>query len=952
MVELPKLAMDAERWRRVEEVYYEVVSSHPERRLAMLAAYCAGDLELRQEVESLLSAHDDVGKFLSPDQLLSHIHDLGPFVNCPIAGSRLGQYEVLDAIGAGAMGEVYRARDNRLGREVALKILPAHFTHDGARIARFQLEAKAASALNHPNIVTIYEIGQADKIWYIAAELIEGETLRQWLGRGPLAFCDTLNIVLQCAGALAVTHRAGVVHRDIKPENIMLRPDAVVKIVDFGLARMVEARPEFSFQSTETGSVTGTPRYMSPEQARGQKSDSRSDVFSLGAVLFEMAAGRPAFGGSTAAEIFAALLASEPDTTAAGPFSDVVAKALAKDPAQRFQSMELFADALRALDLTAKPVPRLSRATSRSSTFWPGGFAVTAALIAAVGLAGYGAFSRLSPRERSLKVMPIATVSGSKGYPAISPDGARVVFSWKPPGSAALHIYVKPLGEGAPIPLTTSGHDDVTPVWSPDGAQIAFCRESEGDGDVWQDVYVVPSNRGPERKIARTWRGISWSPDGKTLALTRVPDNGPGMLPKSGGVVLHSLETGGERELTAANRDSFPVFSPNGKWLVFKRLTSGPGQLFLIRPEGGPLKQLTFAPLQPSRYATWTADSRELIFGSLRSGVDGSLWRVSVDGGPPRSVSPTLRDASDPNVSAQGHLAYREEWMDSNLYLLTAKNGRSGGAAKFGEPTAIVNSSREDHSPSFSPDGERIAFVSESSGNLEIWVARRDGSQLQQLTFLRAQNTGTPRWSPDGRQIAFDSWSKGASAIFIIDASGGAPRSLTSGPLGSWMPSWSPDGKWIYFSRGVTSASQLWRMPANGGEPTQITHSGAFESHPAPDGRVVFYTKSNTNDRPIWSVPAEGGVEEPVPELARFNRIIRSWGVTAKGIFFLSYEDSPQQLVRFFNFQTRAVTTLFQLRKQRQWGIGAVALTDDGRYAVVTELDHAVNDLMMIQNFR
>jgi Tol biopolymer transport system component len=818
------------------------------------------------------------------------------------------------------------------------------------------LEAKAASALNHPNIVTIYAIGEAQGVWFIAAELIEGRTLRDRMSIGKTPLREVADIGIQCAAALSRAHQAGVVHRDIKPENIMLRPDGVAKVVDFGLARMVEARPEWSPQATQTGSVMGTPRYMSPEQARGRKPDARSDIFSLGVVLFEMAAGHPAFPGTTTAEVFAALLGPELDVSEAGALGDVIARALAKDPEARYQTMEELGSGLRNFDAAetrVKPARRTQGSTFRKRA---GIVAAAISLAALLSLTGYKWMTRDAPGNTTLKVVPLATFAGPKGYPALSPDGARIAFSWQPPGDTAAHIYVKPAGDGDPAQLTSAAVEDVSPAWSPDGSTIAFCRQKVGEQvDGPRDIYLVPASGGGERKVAEGWRGVSWSPDGKTLALTHVPNEAKTPAQQTGGVFVLSLETGRSRELTEANRDSFPLFSPDGKWVAFKRLFSGsPAQIFVIPVEGGSPKQLTFDPLQPIRAATWTSDSREIVFASLRSGADGSLWRVPIRGGAPRPVSAMLRDASDPSISRQGRLAYREEWIDSNLYLRTAGEVRDGVPGGFGAPVSVAASSREDHSPAFSPDGERIAFTSERSGSLEIWVARRDGSQAVALTSLRAQNTGSPRWSPDGRRILFDSWASGASAIYMVDAAGGLPRALTKGPLGSWMADWSPDGQWIYFSRGLSGASDIWRMPAEGGDATQVTHSGAFESRPSPDGKLVYYSKQGPGGgRSLWSVPAEGGVEKPVPELEQFQSIGRGWGVIESGIYFVSHEDSAQQAVRFLSLRTRKVSPLlFPLQRQIRWGVGTLAFSRDGRYAVGTELDHSVNDLMMIENFR
>src|SRR5205085_6643476 len=248
---------------------------------------------------------DRIGDFLAPEGLVRQIADLTPEPAATCIGTTLAGFEIVAVLGAGGMGDVYRARDTRLGREVALKILPPHLTHDSSRVARFQSEARAASALNHPNAVTIHEIGNDAGTWFIAAELIEGVTLRQRLNAGRLPREEAISIALQCASSLEAAHRAGIIHRDIKPENVMLRPDGLVKVVDFGLARMLEPRADDMLERTQTGSVMGTPRYMSPEQARGGKLDARSDIFSLGAVLFEMICGYPAFPGASTAEVFA-----------------------------------------------------------------------------------------------------------------------------------------------------------------------------------------------------------------------------------------------------------------------------------------------------------------------------------------------------------------------------------------------------------------------------------------------------------------------------------------------------------------------------------------------------------------------------------------------------------------------------------------------------------------------
>ncbi len=351
----PDLFMQPERWKRIEQLYHSVLASPLTQRAAVLDELCSDDQDMRREVESLLDAREQADSFLSPADLQDQIANLVSEPN--LVGRTLGHYEIRSAIGAGAMGEVYLARDTRLDRQVALKVLPLRFARDRERVSRFQREAKAASALNHPNIVTIYDVGQDEERWFIAAELVDGVSLRKYLSTRKLSFKDLLDIAVQCAAALQAAHQSGVVHRDIKPENIMVRPDGGVKVVDFGLASISENSQGPAVQISASGSILGTPRYMSPEQARGQKLDARTDIFSLGAVIYEMATNQPAFPGANAAEVFTALL-GETDPVARGtpfgkPFDHMLRKALARNIEARYQTAEKLAHDLRSIAATS-----------------------------------------------------------------------------------------------------------------------------------------------------------------------------------------------------------------------------------------------------------------------------------------------------------------------------------------------------------------------------------------------------------------------------------------------------------------------------------------------------------------------------------------------------------------------------------------------------------------------
>jgi Tol biopolymer transport system component len=265
---------------------------------------------------------------------------------------------------------------------------------------------------------------------------------------------------------------------------------------------------------------------------------------------------------------------------------------------------------------------------------------------------------------------------------------------------------------------------------------------------------------------------------------------------------------------------------------------------------------------------------------------------------------------------------------------------------------AVPKSSHSDNSPAFSPDGERIAFVSNHADNEEIWVSRPDGARAVQLTSLRAHTT-EPRWSPDGRHIAFSSSAPGNAAIYVVESDGGVPRLLNAEPNGSFTPSWSPDGEWIYFTCGSSGSREIWKIPAEGGAAKQLTHTGAYQAQASPDGKLVYFSKLQSNDGvAIWSIPASGGPEKPVPELEKFDRISRSWGVIQQGIYFMPREDPARSTVRFLSFQTREVTPLFPLQGAPVWDSSIVVMSRDGRYALTVDLAGRVNQVMMIENFR
>jgi Tol biopolymer transport system component len=954
--------MIAERWQRIVGVYENVLSHPPASRSKILDEACAGDDELRREVESMLRAREEAGNFLSPDHLQLHIRELSEPDVAP--GRTFGRYYIQSIIGAGGMGEVYLAHDTELDRQVALKVLPAQFTRDKERVARFRREARAASALSHPNIVTIYDIGETGETRYIAAEFVEGVTLRDRLAPGPLKLEEAIAIAIQCAGALDAAHQVGIVHRDVKPENIMVRRDGLVKLVDFGLAGSREGGPEF-LNATKTGEVFGTPRYMSPEQAHGQKLDARTDIFSLGAVLYEMVTGRPAFPGATAAEVFAALLGSVPGTAedsvlmVPDALNAILSRSLEKDREARYQTIRELEQDLQDFNrhrtAGGSPIVPRKRVPAHTDRMRTRGLRQAALAVPAL-VVGLGLLWILWPKTREsppdtppLRIVPVSSFSGYSDHGSFSPDGREIAFSWSS-GKPQRNIYIKKIGAAEPVQLTFGVADEREPAWSPDGRYIAFCRLIGDQTMVGRfAVYVMSEAGGGERKIMEGGEGVSWSPDGRTLAVA-----GP---PESSGIFRVSLETGERTQLTRSgpSLDNFPVFSPDGQWIVFARSsTPWAREIFIVPSRGGTPRQLTF-DRRFTHGEAWTADSKEIVFSSNRDQGGESLWRIPMTGGVPRRLSATLQGGFYPAISRLGNqLIYTESFQNTNIYASDGAGFEGRFApARFGIPRGLILSTRRDDSPSISPTDGRIAFVSMRTGNEEIWVCDPNCEGPRQLTTFAGPPTGTPRWSPDGRSIVFDSLAGGNSDIYVMSADGGAPRRLTTGPSGNYMPSWSPDGKRIYFMSDRGDSSQIWWVPSGGGggAATQVTQGGnAFEAFASLDGKLVYFTKRRGSA--LWTVPVDGGTERPVPELEHFDKIFRSWGMVREGIYFISRVQGERQTARFFSFVTRQVTPLQTLEGELIWNRPDVALSADGRRLLTARFDQEVSDLMLIENFR
>jgi eukaryotic-like serine/threonine-protein kinase len=931
--------MNSDLWRRIEAVYDAVLTLPPERREFALEELCAADTELRREVESLLNAREHAGDFLTPGNLVGHIAALIPQPALPAIGSRLGDYEILAAIGAGAMGEVYRARDARLGRDVALKILPAHLGHDPARVARFQMEAKAASALNHPNIVTVYEIGRAEGMWYIASELVEGANLRQRILAGQTGCEEAASIGAQCAAALGAAHRAGIVHRDVKPENIMLRPDGVIKIVDFGLARIEHRVPE-DVEVTQTGVVMGTPRYMSPEQARGEKPDARSDIFSLGAVLFELTTGRPAFPGKTMAEVFSALLNQEPDIHDAGTLGGVFAKAMAKDPASRYETMEEFASAL--LDGAVRPAGAATEKRARKRRTRQSRYATWAAALALVlgAAAVYALHLKTAAPNAAIHAstpVPLTGMDGLELWPSFSPDGNSIVYA-RDAGDGRSDLYVKPVPGGPPrrLPAAEPGNRD--PSWSPDGLQIALLRPY-GDHT---GVFIMSAEGGVERLIGnladpgRLERSLAWSPEGKSLVVTDV------VRASTAALWLLPLDGSARRRITSPpdnSGDIAPAFSPDGKTLAFIRITgNSTGELFrLTKPDS---ERRIPTGLNIDSFA-WSADGTSILV-TTRDLNDRGIWRIRPAGGDPVRISGAGAFPFNIAVAPKGDRLAFAQRVPGTSDILRLDSSRNSA------PRKLIASAGFDTDPSISPDGKLIAFASTRTGKSQIWVAANDGSNPSPVTYFDERQAGSPSWSPDGRHLAFDHQLKTGTGVFVVNADGGTPRELV---YDAGLPQWSPDGRWIYFRSNRSGSQQIWKIPSAGGAPARVTQNGGFECFPSPDGRLLYFTKARERAG-IWRIPVDGGMEEEIPEL-RSVVTYRYWSGTSAGIYFLDQGSGPESsTLKFYRFADRRVERVLSPAPPPMGFIRGLAASPDGRQVLWVQLSRQISQILLVENFR
>ena len=815
--------------------------------------------------------------------------------------SLLGPYRIVAPLGAGGMGEVFRARDPKLDRDVAIKVLPGNLAADQDALDRFEREAKAVAALSHPNILAIHEFGHASGRHFVVMELLEGQTLRQMLEGGALPPKKAIELGHQIAEGLAAAHGKGIVHRDLKPENLFVTRDGHVKILDFGLARQTlpgsagETTLE-TVRGTEPGMVMGTIGYMAPEQVRGQAADYRADIFAFGVVLYEMLAGARAFERATGAETMTAILREDPpplttirDSVPPG-LERVVDHCLEKRPEDRFQSARDLAFALGASASSTS-----GRATAATITHGPRRNIARAALPALgmfiVGLAGgallYRQLTPSSPAAPTLNVRYL-TYSGSDFSPSASPDGRAIAFRSDRDGRA--RIWVKQLATGTEAALTEGPLDD-SPAFSPDGSTILFTRGTGGEA---RALFRVPLLGGEPRRIVEDATDGSWSPDGNRIVFLRMQPASPGKVAATYVVVAASDGTS-QRVLTHVDGSALasPHWSPDGRQISLTGTTVGSGSfsLRLVNVDTGTMETAVAATAGRPWAARWTPSGRLLytdgqVSAASLAGTTGRLLAVA-----PGSNRPLTLFSS---VDSLGQFAV----IDENRAVVESQVSRqnivewSGGRSK---PLSLGRAS--DRQPIYSPDGQWIVFSSDRAGNLDLWASSTSTGELRQLTD-DASDDWDPAFTAQGRLL----WSSNRSGnfeIWIAEADGSGAKQLTHDGVDAENPSMSPDGTWLVYASTRPNEAGLWRARGDGSDAKLLVPGLLGLPEISPDGQYVLFIgfAGTLTDASVRIVRLADG--QPV-EFSLVPRLVRPttaslgrsrWMPSGRAIAFVGQDD-------------------------------------------------------------
>jgi len=796
-------------------------------------------------------------------------------------GQALLHYRVVTSLGKGGMGEVFVAEDTKLGRLVALKVLPGEMAADPECRARFEREARSVAALNHPNIVTVYSVEQADGVHFITMELVEGKTRTDLLPREGLSLGRLLDLAIPLAEAVSRAHRSGITHRDLKPDNIMIDGEGRLKVLDFGLAKARDPKspdvgptlaPTATVETGE-GKILGTVSYMSPEQAEGKVVDARTDIFSLGTILYEMATGERPFRGDTSMSTISSILRDEPapvtklKRSLPRDFGRIIRRCLAKDPDRRYQTaldlrndLEELKSGIDSGELVAEPIVA---ARQRHSFRWLVAPVVVAIVIAA-GVVSI-TWRRLGPARAVLVPRPITGSIGQEMDVNWSPESAFVAYGLTRAGS--VDVMVQPVAGGEPQLRAGGPGTENCPRWSPDGKYLAYVSSSEQG----TPVLIAPPHGGAPRRLVET--GIRtldvdkissamgdhpWALDSGSLLVARADETGRYAIYRV------DRDTGDAQQLTTpplGSQDLGPSYSFDGEQIVFQRRSHAKGQLWLMAAAGGEPRVLLadeFDNVMPA----WRPDNRHIVFLSDRRGGGANVFEMDAAGGPPVQLTFETSRVYSVSVSADNRLAYIPFWHDTFLFSVDVASG---------ERRQLNAHSQDNFGARFAPDGRSVVYHSTRTGNSEIWLYYLDGRPETQITDNDSWDLYAD-WSPDGERMIFVSdRDESLFKLYVANADGGGARLLVDQPIimdsqyapviGSLVSRWSPDGDRIaYLAEGEENLA-LWTVGPDGRDARQaLDNVTGFDWY--LDSRRGIYTRYHGSETEMVAVDLETGEEQ------------------------------------------------------------------------------------------
>lgn len=931
--------MTPEKLKKVEEIYHDVLDIPSPERCRFLQNSCGEDFELRSEVESLLSFENITDNLIdsTPESLINEVFAEKPKIE--LIGSQINQYKLLSLLGEGGMGAVYLAYDTKLERKVAIKFLSDKFPKEGNGLSRFFLEAKSSSALNHPNIITIHEIGEVNNKPFIATEFIDGITLKDFLTNNNHKLSDILDIALQIASALGSAHKAGIIHRDIKPENVMIRRDGIVKVLDFGLAKL--SQPDNQFEtvskmnsrfSTVHGLILGTPQFMSPEQARGKKVDIRTDIWSFGVLLYQMLSGKLPFQGETTSDVIASILKSEPlplSQFVSADLENIVFKALEKNSNERYQSIDEFYDEIklirRELEFENKTETlnfrvsnsiksdkntnlKINQLTDGHSGFYSSkislymGQTVSKArefpvfasfvLVAFISvIAGFGiGISKLNSTPvnqintfQQMKLSKLTFDGTATNIVAVSPDGKYIVYALRKENKQKL--MMRQVATSSIVQLLPAA--DVSYlglVFSPDGNYVYYTVSENNSSN----LYEIPALGGNPRKLINNVDGkISFSPNGNQLAFIRSGTS----------LIITDLKTRSEQILGNSNNNETFVLAewkPDGKSILTSVYSSLDTKFYLteVSAVDGSKKQISSQWLSIHGLAWLPDESGVIVLGRDTETKFSQIWQVPYPEGKPERITNDLSTYVGLSLTADGKSAVslKQEnlyniWVSSikntaGLRKITIEEGRDEGLSGL----------------SWTTDG-KIVYTVRTKDSFDIWSINSDGNGNRQLTFEQGTNFD-PAVSPDGKYIVFTSNRTGKSILWKMDIDGGNQTVLAESENSNDDANFTPDGKYIIYRKTDSNRiATIWKINVVDKLPIQLTETDSGRPAVSPDGKFFACQYGSGESAKVAVVSIDGGKPDKIYDfpLVLKSKVFR-WSADGNSLIYIDKQDRTNNL--------------------------------------------------------